>query len=74
MHTIGKHNTLQLGDFAMECHYCQTLWPRSKLRRDAAGFLSCPDEGPGRDSVTLARLNAQGAASMPPIKARDKAR
>ncbi len=58
----------------MTCDYCGVLWPRSRLRRDGAGLLSCPDEGDGRDSVTLSRLNAAGAASMPTIKARDRVR
>lgn len=32
-------------------------WKRSALRKDGAGLFVCPQEGPGRDAVTLTRLN-----------------
>ena len=46
------------------CSYCGILWYRSSLRRDAAGFLACPDDQGGRDTVTLDRLNAAGAQQV----------
>lgn len=33
----------------------------SDLYRDAAGLLSCPQEGRGRDAVTLTRANVASA-------------
>ena len=37
------------------CAYCGTRWDRRALYRDAAGLLTCPQEGRGRDAVTLTR-------------------
>ena len=54
------------------CDYCGVLWRRSQLRRDGAGHLVCPDEGDGRDSVTLDKLNASHAqAQRGPIGTND---
>jgi hypothetical protein len=49
------------GDHRARCAYCGVVWMRSKLRLDGAGNLVCPDEGEGRDAVTLSRLNADAA-------------
>lgn len=45
------------------CDYCGAHWRRSQLRVDGAGFLVCPDEGQGRDTVTLDLLNADSDAN-----------
>lgn len=39
------------------CDYCGIPWYQSSLRQDAAGYWACPDDQPGRDTVTLDRLN-----------------
>lgn len=58
MQTIGrKWNSRIKGDYAWKCDYCGMMWKRSKLRKDGAGLFVCPQEGPGRDAVTLTRLN-----------------
>lgn len=43
------------------CAYCGVHYPRSRLRKDAMGFLVCEAEGQGKDALTLDRLNAEGA-------------
>lgn len=40
------------------CGHCGVAWRRSKLYRDAAGTLTCPDEGPGLSGVALDAINA----------------
>lgn len=47
------------------CDYCGVKWPRSKLVRDGAGLLRCPDEGPGADATSLAQENARLALRSP---------
>lgn len=61
MRTISRHwpQTAPRGDYQAMCDYCGVQWRRSELRRDAAGKLACPDDQPGRDEVTLSRLNAE---------------
>ena len=44
------------------CAFCGVVWYRSQLTMDGAGMLVCPDEGTGRDEVTLGRLIAQDSA------------
>lgn len=51
-----------VGERRVVCDYCGITWYRSECRRDAAGFLACPDDQGGRDSVTLDRQNAEYAA------------
>lgn len=65
MRTIGRHwpGSAPSGDYPAICDYCGVKWRRSQLRRDRAGKLYCPDEGSGRDAVTLAQGNARGAAA-----------
>ncbi len=41
------------------CSICGVGCARSKLVRKADGMFYCPDCQPGRDAVTLSRLNAQ---------------
>jgi len=53
------------GERRVECAYCGLTWMRSDCIRDAAGRLACPDDQDGRDEVTLARLNAEGAEHAP---------
>lgn len=73
MRTIGKRISDKVpGDFHLMCDYCGVMWPRSKLRQDAARMWVCPDEGPGRDVVTLSRQQAMDAGSMPIIRGRVK--
>lgn len=52
------------GERRVSCDYCGITWMRSQCRRDAAGFLACPDDQDGRDTVTLDRANAAGAAEV----------
>lgn len=54
------------GDYRCLCAYCGVLWHRSRLRKDAAGLLACPDDARGRDQVTLNRLNAANARRRRP--------
>lgn len=53
------------GDYRATCDYCGITWHRSRLRKDASGLLACPDEGNGRDMVTLADANANAAGKRP---------
>ncbi len=47
------------------CDYCSLAYYRSELRRDAAGYLRCRDDGcNGKDIVTLDRENAQAGAKI----------
>ena len=50
------------GERRATCAYCGMEWYRSSLRRDASGYLVCPDDDEGRDKVTLDRLNNHYAA------------
>lgn len=43
------------------CDHCGVMWRRSQLRRDAAGSLTCPDEGPGLSGVALDQLTAENS-------------
>jgi hypothetical protein len=52
------------GERRVVCDYCGITWYRSACRRDASGFLACPDDQSGRDTATLDRLNAQAAAQV----------
>lgn len=61
MQTIGKKWHGDPGDYTAMCDLCGVYWPRSKLWKDAAGSLRCPDEGDGRDAVTLSRLEARAS-------------
>ena len=47
------------GEYSTTCDYCGCEWYRSDLRRDASGFLACPDDQDGRDTVTLQRLETE---------------
>lgn len=67
MRTIGRKrpSASPPGDFQALCDQCGVMWYRYRLRRDASGFLTCPDDDDvGHDSVTLSRENAAGAARM----------
>lgn len=46
------------GDFESMCSICGVACARSRLQRKADGMYYCPDCQPGRDAVTLSRLNA----------------
>lgn len=63
MRTIGRRvpKDRPRGDYTCMCSYCGVMWYRSKLRKDRAGNLACPNEGSGRDAVTLSDLNAAAA-------------
>jgi hypothetical protein len=51
------------GERRVTCDYCGAKWLRSQCRRDASGFIVCPDDDDGgRDQVTLDRLNQAAAA------------
>jgi hypothetical protein len=63
MQTIGRKCPSKTpGGYAPgRCSYCGVVWPRNKLKRDAAGLYACPDDWSGRDIVTLSRLNAEAS-------------
>lgn len=45
------------------CDYCGIKWYRSECRRDATGWLSCPDcQDDGKDLMTMERERAAAAA------------
>lgn len=52
------------GERKVMCDYCGIDWYRSVCRRDAAKLLACPDCQPGRDTVTLDRLNSINSARV----------
>lgn len=60
MRTIGRRRKQGERGSAL-CDYCGTRWPRSVLWRDATGALNCPQEGRGRDTVTLTKANVASA-------------
>lgn len=60
MRTIGRRRR-QGERGAAVCGYCGTRWNRSDLYRDGAGVLTCPQEGKGRDTVTLTKANVASA-------------
>lgn len=43
------------------CDYCGTLWDKRDLHRDAQGLWVCPQEGTGRDAITLTKANVASA-------------
>ncbi len=57
------------GDFESMCSICGVACARSRLRKKADGMFYCPACQPGRDAVTLSRLNAQAVIrrQRPPI-------
>ncbi len=58
------------GDFQALCDQCGVQWYRHRLRRDASGFLTCPDDNDvGRDVVTLSRHNAADARRQSDVRA-----
>jgi len=61
MRTVGKRQPPgPLGTFL--CDICGALWHRGKMRRKRDGLWYCPDDFPGRDSLTLSEGNANQAA------------
>lgn len=60
MRTVGRRHTSK-AKATFTCDICGVLWPSTKLRKRRDGFWACPDDYPGRDSVTLAELNAAHA-------------
>ena len=63
MRTVGRHQPSgPMGTFT--CDVCGVLWPRAKLKKKRDGLWHCPDDFPGKDSVTLSEGNAN-AASRP---------
>ena len=75
MRTVGRKRPSQSprGDFQALCDQCGVMWYRHRLRRDASGFLTCPDDNDvGHDVVTLSRANAADASqSRGPLAFRD---
>lgn len=72
MRTIPRHyphDYVRPGERQAMCAYCDGRWYRSEMRRDPSGHLTCPDcDDGGRDTVTLDRARATGAASgRPPV-------
>jgi len=63
MRTIGRKWPKRRldGDFTAMCDYCGVHWRFFQMRRDRAGYLVCPDEGPGLDALSLSEANARGA-------------
>lgn len=68
MRTISRHrpSSSPRGDYQAECDYCGAMWYRSRLVKDGAGLLACPDDRRGRDVVTLSRQNAAHARAHRP--------
>lgn len=66
MRTIGRHlgRRRTNGDYQAACDYCGADWHRSKMVRDAAGLLACPDDKAGKCGPLLDMLNAENAASI----------
>lgn len=60
MRTVGRRVDRGTRSVAL-CDYCGTRWPREKLYRDGAGLLTCPQEGRGRDAVTLTKDSVAAA-------------
>lgn len=52
------------GTYQARCDYCGAVYYRHMLRRDESGFLACPSDQRGRDTVLLSRLNAEHAAQV----------
>lgn len=52
------------GTFQALCDYCGNLYYRHSLRRDESGFLACPRDQRGRDTVKLNRMNQEYAAQV----------
>lgn len=73
MRTIGRRwpKEAPRGDFQATCAYCGATWRRSSLRRDEAGLLRCPDEGPGAPAVQLDRENQERAARRVEVRPMD---
>ena len=46
------------------CDHCGTMWRLSQLRRDAAGSLTCPDEGRGLSGVALDEITAANSRNQ----------
>lgn len=71
--TIGKRidPDLAAGDAVVLCDYCGVPNYRSRMRRDGAGLLACPQEHDGKDAVTLSKEIAAAARAarerVPPI-------
>lgn len=64
MRTVGRKrpSASPPGDYQALCDQCGVVWYRARLRRDASGFLTCPDDNDvGHDAVTISRENAAGA-------------
>ena len=60
MRTIGRRRRQGERGTAL-CGYCGTRWNRSDLYVDGSGVLTCPQEGRGRDAVTLTKANVASA-------------
>lgn len=62
--TIGRKRPASspIGDYTAMCSHCGVVWYRSEMWVDRQGLLVCPDEGKGRDAVTLSELVAQTSA------------
>ncbi len=62
MMTVGRRHTgRKRGESVRVCSYCGVPWHRSKLVRDANGYLACPDDRKGRVEKTLEDLAARDA-------------
>lgn len=60
MRTVGRR--IRGGERSRAtCDYCGTRFDRRDLVRDASGLLRCPQEGDGRDAVTLNEANVAAA-------------
>lgn len=76
MRTVGRRRPSRSppGDYQALCDQCGVQWYRSRLGRDAAGFITCPDDKDyeGHDAVTLSKLNAASAAQARGARARSE--
>lgn len=60
MRTVGRRIKNGQRSVAL-CDYCGARFDRRDLVRDASGLLRCPQEGDGRDAVTLNEANVAAA-------------
>ncbi len=61
--TKPRHTEPTPGQYAVACDVCGIEYYRSDLVRTPDGYLTCPDDIEGRDTVTLNKLNQQAAAA-----------
>lgn len=59
MKTVGRHHPRGKPIGTFTCDTCGVLWHRHEMRRKRDGLWYCPDDYPGKDSVTLSEQAAR---------------